>query len=68
VPEVAGGAAVLVDPTDVATWTAALARLLDDDDERRRLAVAGRRRAAELTATASARSLQAAYRLATGAQ
>jgi alpha-1,3-rhamnosyl/mannosyltransferase len=65
-PEVAGGAAVLVDPADVEAWTVALARLLDDGEERRRLADAGRRRAAELTGIASAGSLQAAYRLATG--
>ncbi len=65
-PEVAAGAAVLVAPTDVDAWRDALARLLADGDERRRLAEAGRRRAAELTATASARSLLGAYRLATG--
>jgi glycosyltransferase involved in cell wall biosynthesis len=65
-PEVAGGAAVLVDPNAVEAWTVALARLLDDEDERRRLAIAGRARAAGLTATGSARRLVAAYRLATG--
>jgi glycosyltransferase involved in cell wall biosynthesis len=65
-PEVAGGAAVLVEPTDVEAWTAALEHLLDDGDERARLVAAGRARAAELTSAASARSLLAAYGLATG--
>ena len=65
-PDVAGGAAVLVEPADAEAWTVALRRLLDDGAERQRLAEAGRRRAAELSATASARALLGAYRLATG--
>jgi alpha-1,3-rhamnosyl/mannosyltransferase len=65
-PEVTAGAAVLVEPTDVEAWTGALQHLLDDGAERSRLAEAGLRRARELSATASARSLLGAYRLATG--
>jgi glycosyltransferase involved in cell wall biosynthesis len=45
-PEVAGDAAVLVDPRSVDAIRAALARLLTDPDERCRLRAAGRARAA----------------------
>jgi glycosyltransferase involved in cell wall biosynthesis len=45
-PEVAGDAAVLVDPLSVDAIEAALARLLADPDERGRLRAAGRARAA----------------------
>jgi glycosyltransferase involved in cell wall biosynthesis len=43
--EVAGDAALLFDPEDVAAITAALERLLGDEDERERLGVAGEQRA-----------------------
>jgi len=57
--EVAGGAAVLVEPTDVDD----IARGIDDALARRdELAVAGRRRAAELTWAATARTTITAYR------
>jgi glycosyltransferase involved in cell wall biosynthesis len=48
-PEVAGDAAVLVDPTDVDAISAGLERLLADEGLRRELAERGRRRAAGLT-------------------
>jgi alpha-1,3-rhamnosyl/mannosyltransferase len=44
-PEVAGGAAVLLPPDDAPAWAAAMARLLDDPAHRRRLVTAGRARA-----------------------
>ncbi len=48
-PEVAGGAAMLVDPRSVAAIAEGLAMLLDDDVERARCRKAGLVRAAELT-------------------
>jgi alpha-1,3-rhamnosyl/mannosyltransferase len=48
-PEVAGDAAVLVDPLDVDGWTSALRRLLTDPQRRADLVGAGRKRAGELT-------------------
>jgi glycosyltransferase involved in cell wall biosynthesis len=48
-PELAGDAALLVDPADPDAITAAIARLLDDGALRRELARRGRRRAAEFT-------------------
>jgi alpha-1,3-rhamnosyl/mannosyltransferase len=45
-PEIAGGAAVLVDPTSTADVTAGLARLMADEAARRRLVSAGERRLA----------------------
>ena len=65
-PEVAGDAAVLVDPDDAAAVAQALGRLLGDPAERERLAAAGRARAAgfswertaELTAASYGRTLE----------
>jgi glycosyltransferase involved in cell wall biosynthesis len=54
-PEVAGDAAVLVDPTDEEAISAGLERLLSDGDLRRRLAARGRARAQELTWDRAAR-------------
>jgi glycosyltransferase involved in cell wall biosynthesis len=48
-PELADGAAVLVDPQDVASIAVGLERLLVDASLRAKLAVDGRRRAAEFT-------------------
>jgi glycosyltransferase involved in cell wall biosynthesis len=64
-PEVAGDAAILFDPTDVQAIAAAIERLLTDGAERDRLCAAGRARAAaftwertaELTAASYARAL-----------
>lgn len=59
--EVAGGAADLVDPTDLDALAAAIDRLLDDPERRSRLADAGRLRAAEMTWAATADAIIAAY-------
>jgi GT2 family glycosyltransferase len=56
-PEVAGGAAVLANPLDVASIADGLARLLDDEALRTRCRAAGIIRAAELTWTAAAERL-----------
>jgi glycosyltransferase involved in cell wall biosynthesis len=55
-PEVAGDAAVLVDPRDVSAIRTALARLLADPDERARLSAAGLRRAADFSWERTARA------------
>lgn len=47
--EVAGGAALLVDPADVGSITTALAKVLDDPAKADDMRAAGRKRAAELT-------------------
>lgn len=59
-PEVAGDAAVLVDPRDPAALRDALARLLADPGERARLSAAGRARAATFTWERTARETLAA--------
>jgi GT2 family glycosyltransferase len=56
-PEVAGGAAVLANPLDVASIADGLSRLLDDEALRTRCREAGIVRAAELTWTAAAERL-----------
>jgi glycosyltransferase involved in cell wall biosynthesis len=66
-PEVAGDAAILFDPTDVGAIRSAIERILGDEAERARLATAGRERAAgfgwertaRLTAEAYERTLRA---------
>jgi glycosyltransferase involved in cell wall biosynthesis len=63
-PEVAGDAALLVDPDDEAAIAAGLVRLVGDQALRARLAVAGRRRAARYTWPATAAATWAAYRQA----
>ncbi len=60
-PEVAGDAALLVDPRDPAALGAALARLLADPAERSRLSAAGRARAATFTWERTARETLAVY-------
>jgi glycosyltransferase involved in cell wall biosynthesis len=66
-PEVAGDAAVLVDPRDPQALRAALAALLGDPGERARLREAGRRRAAEFswerTAAATLGALEGLHRV-----
>jgi glycosyltransferase involved in cell wall biosynthesis len=54
-PELAGGAALAVAPTDVESIADGLARLLDDSELRHRLADLGRRRAADFAWAASGR-------------
>jgi glycosyltransferase involved in cell wall biosynthesis len=49
-PALIGDAGLLVDPDDVAAWSAAISGLLDNPDNRKRLAEAGRARAAEFAA------------------
>ncbi len=56
-PEVAGDAALLVDPTDVDSLTHAITRLLDDEALRADLAARGRERAAAFTWEKAARQL-----------
>jgi glycosyltransferase involved in cell wall biosynthesis len=54
-PEVAGEAAILVDPNDTSSIAAGLAELLSDEDLRAVLSAAGRARAAGFTWEATAR-------------
>jgi alpha-1,3-rhamnosyl/mannosyltransferase len=44
-PEVVGNTGLIVDPSDVEGWCAALRQLLDDEPRRKTLAAAGRARA-----------------------
>ena len=60
-PEVAGAAALLFDPTNVGAIRAAVERLLSDDQERERLSEAGRRRAAAFTWERTAELTVASY-------
>jgi len=66
-PEVAGDAALLVDPDDVAGLAAAMARVSLDDDLVRELRARGLRRAAEFSWTRSALTLLSELRTAAGA-
>ncbi len=59
--EVAGGAAELVDPTDLDALAGSMDRLLDDREYRLRLADAGRARAAVMTWGATADVIISAY-------
>ena len=61
-PEVAGGAALLVDPLDRAAIAAGLVRLVGDAALRDRLTEAGRRRAAGFSWRATAAATWATYR------
>jgi glycosyltransferase involved in cell wall biosynthesis len=61
-PEVAGDAAMLVDPLDRGDIAKGLVRLVTDSALRRRLAAAGPRRAARYTWPATAAATWAAYR------
>jgi glycosyltransferase involved in cell wall biosynthesis len=60
-PEVAGEAALLVDPSDQDAIAAGLVRLVGDRELRARLAAAGPRRAARFTWPATATATWAAY-------
>lgn len=64
--EVAGDAALLVDPLDVDALAGALARLLEDRSLAERLGVAARERAATFTWARTAEATVAAYRAALG--
>ena len=61
-PEVAGGAAELVSPTEVGSIAAGLARVLSDDRYADELRGRGRRRAGELNPARLARETVAVYR------
>jgi glycosyltransferase involved in cell wall biosynthesis len=63
-PEVAGDAALLVDPVDRGAIAKGLVRLVGDGALRRRLAAAGRRRAAGFSWPATVAATWAAYRQA----
>jgi len=65
--EVAGDAAVLVDPLDVDAIAAAMQRLLDDPELVERIGVAARERAATFTWARTAEAMVAAYQDAAGA-
>jgi glycosyltransferase involved in cell wall biosynthesis len=65
-PEVAGDAALLVDPRSVAELAAALQRVLSDTALAERLAAAGRARAERFSWEETARRTLAAYREALG--
>lgn len=66
-PEVAGGAALLLPPRDVNAWAAALVRVLGEPALRADLADRGRARAATFTWERTARLTLAAIRAAAGA-
>jgi glycosyltransferase involved in cell wall biosynthesis len=61
IPEVAGSAALLVDPTDVDALARALDQALSDQPRREAMAALGKERAARFTWSAAARSLLTAY-------
>ena len=61
IPEVAGDAALLVDPDDADALAAALAEVLDDDARRAELVARGRRRRAEFSWEATAAGLRSLY-------
>ncbi len=61
-PEVAGGAALLVDPTDVQSISSAMGRILDDEGLRRELESKGIERAREFTWDKNAESYLSVYR------
>ncbi|HVF11326.1 MAG TPA: glycosyltransferase family 1 protein [Abditibacteriaceae bacterium] len=62
-PEVAGDAAELVDPSSVSAIASGLKRLLQDDARREELKRRGRQRAAYFTTERQAKTTLAAYRL-----
>jgi glycosyltransferase involved in cell wall biosynthesis len=61
IPEIAGGAARLVEPGDVAGLAGAIGELLDDDGARAQLVAAGHRRVAAFSWASTARGLRALY-------
>jgi len=66
IPEVVGAAAHLVDPVDVAGWTAALLAVLTDNDLRNRLQRAGTERAGQFSYGQTAAATRAVYLRALG--
>ncbi len=66
IPEVVGDAACMVEPFDVAGWTAALLAVLTDNDLRNRLQRAGTARARQFTYDQTAAATHAVYLRALG--
>ena len=64
IPEVVGGAALLVEPLDAAAWTEAINLVAGDGDRRWAMAVAGRTRAATFTWERVAEQTAAVHRAA----
>lgn len=60
-PEVAGEAAVQLDPADEKAWTATMRELLTDEERRKQMAAAGYRQARRFTWRRSAEQLTAIY-------
>jgi alpha-1,3-rhamnosyl/mannosyltransferase len=67
-PEVAGGAGVLVGPDDVEGWSDAMLRVLEDDAFRSTMIEAGLERVRALTPHETARRQVDAYRIALGGE
>ncbi len=63
-PEIAGDAALLVDPDDIEGWVAAMRLLLDDPVRRAELIDRGYRRAGDFSWERSSQALTDAYRIA----
>jgi len=68
IPEVAGDAAVLVDPRSVRELARAIAEVLADRDLAERLAMRGRARAVRFSWDETARGTLRAYRAALGGE
>jgi glycosyltransferase involved in cell wall biosynthesis len=60
-PEVAGEAAILLDPDDTPAWTEAIVRVVNGEDVRARMAADGLARAALFTWERTARSTLEVY-------
>jgi glycosyltransferase involved in cell wall biosynthesis len=61
IPEVAGDAGILLDPLDVAAWTAAIVSVVNEDDRRSAMRNRGLARAAEFTWARTAALTAEAY-------
>jgi glycosyltransferase involved in cell wall biosynthesis len=66
IPEVTGGAAILVDPYDVSSIAGALETILADGDQRARLSLAGKERAARFVWESTAKETMRVIRRAAG--
>lgn len=62
IPEVAGDAAILLDPDDTAGWTDAIVHVVNDDELRARMRANGRARARRFTWAQTARATMGVYR------
>jgi glycosyltransferase involved in cell wall biosynthesis len=66
IPEVVGGAAVLLDPDDEQGWRAAIVRVLEDEAHRTQLRDAGRHRASQFSWRRTAEETARVYRTLLG--